>query len=368
MNTNQQKRLRALALYLPQYHPIPENDEWWGKGFTEWRNVVKGKPIVKGQYQPHLPADLGFYDLRIPEVREQQAQLARNNGIYGFCYYHYWFNGKRIIERPFNEVLTTGKPDFPFCLCWANENWTRNWDGKEKKVLMQQEYSEKDDLMHIQYLCREVFSDKRYITIDGKPVFIIYRPSSFPDIKKTTLIWRAEAERLGYKGLYLIFFWGFDYGRKPEDFSMDAAAMFTPHPRMVKRKKNTFFYRGLNKLNLKFTNYQKHSVYDFKHLVDYCINMEYPKNHTLFPCVTPMWDNYVRRQNGGAMIYKGSTPALYKKWLSAICNKWEPKSEDENLIFINAWNEWAEGNHLEPCEKWKSAYLDATKEALSPFS
>ncbi|MDJ0634982.1 MAG: glycoside hydrolase family 99-like domain-containing protein [Xenococcaceae cyanobacterium MO_188.B29] len=189
MNNN----IKAIAFYLPQYHPIPENDKWWGKGFTEWTSVAKAKPLFKDHYQPHLPADLGFYDLRLPEVRQAQADLAREYGIYGFCYYHYWFNGKRLLERPFNEVLESGKPDFPFCLCWANENWTRRWDGQDREILIEQKYSVVDDREHIKSLI-SAFKDPRYIKIDGKPLFLIYRVNSLPDPSLTQKIWREEVD------------------------------------------------------------------------------------------------------------------------------------------------------------------------------
>jgi hypothetical protein len=188
--------VRLIAFYLPQFHPIPENDDWWGKGFTEWRNVVQAKPLFPGHYQPHLPADLGFYDLRVPETRQAQADLAREYGIHGFCYYHYWFKGRRLLERPFNEVLTSGQPDFPFCLCWANESWTRAWDGQSGVILMKQEYSEEDDYQHIRWLSN-VFRDKRYIRYEGKPLFLVYRVRDLPNPLQTTEIWRNEARRAG---------------------------------------------------------------------------------------------------------------------------------------------------------------------------
>lgn len=194
--------VRAIAFYLPQYHPVPENDEWWGKGFTEWRNVSKARPLFPGHYQPHLPADLGFYDLRLPEVREAQAELARAHGISGFVYYHYWFNGRRILERPFNEVLQSGKPDFPFCLCWANENWTRIWDGGDKHILLEQKYSAQDDLAHIQSLI-PAFRDERYIRVNGKPLFLVYRAELIPDPVRTAAIWREAAIKAGVGDLYL---------------------------------------------------------------------------------------------------------------------------------------------------------------------
>jgi hypothetical protein len=332
--------LRALAIYLPQFHPIPENDEWWGKGFTEWTNVVKGKQIVAGQYQPHIPKDLGFYDLRLPEIREQQAQLAKDHGIYGFCYYHYWFNGKRLLERPLNEVISSGSPDFPFCVCWANENWSRNWDGKNSTMLMEQRYSDEDDVEHIKYLCEEVFSDKRYITVNGKPVFIVYRPSLFPDIQKTVETWRREVKKYGFPDLYLIFFWSFDNGLNPTSIGFDAAAQFTPN-KMAFVRKRAIFSELVRKLGPVAPVKSKYLVIDYDEVVDHYSNFEYPSEYKLYPCVTPMWDNYVRRREKGGMILRNSTPEKYQQWLRTVCDKWSPFSTEENFVFINAWNEWA---------------------------
>ena len=195
---------RVIAIHLPQFHPFKENDEWWGKGFTEWTNVTKARPRYEGHYQPHLPSDTGFYDLRLPETRQMQADLAKEYGIYGFCYYHYWFNGKKLMERPVNDILKLGEPDFPFMLCWANENWARNWDGGFKNVLMKQEYSYEDDIEHMRWLCKNVFSDRRYIRISGKPVFAVYRTALFPDFKTTIEIWRKVAKEEFNMELYLI--------------------------------------------------------------------------------------------------------------------------------------------------------------------
>ncbi len=197
-------RTKALAFYLPQFHPIPENDEWWGPGFTEWANVARARPRYPGHYQPHVPGELGYYDLRVPEVREAQAALAREHGISGFVYYHYWFHGKRLLERPFEEVLESGSPDFPFALCWANEEWTRNWDAMTGTVLMPQEYSEEDDLAHIRYLIR-AFQDPRYIRIDGRPLLLVYRAELLPDPQRTFRLWRDEAKAAGIPDLYLCY-------------------------------------------------------------------------------------------------------------------------------------------------------------------
>ena len=220
--------IRAIAFYLPQFHPISENDQWWGKGFTEWTNVAKAEPLFPGHYQPHIPADLGFYDLRLPETRQAQADLARESGIYGFCYYHYWFNGKQLLDRPFNEVLASGKPDFPFCLCWANENWTRVWDGKDNNVLIEQKYSEEDDRQHIRALA-DAFRDERYIRVNGKPLFLVYRATKIPDPRKTTAIWREEAQKLGIGDLYLCRVESFrDERSDPGEIGFDAAVGFQP--------------------------------------------------------------------------------------------------------------------------------------------
>jgi lipopolysaccharide biosynthesis protein len=360
------KKLRSIAIYLPQFHPIKENDEWGGKGFTEWRNVVKGKQIIKGQYQPHIPSDLGFYDLRVPEVMESQVEMAKNYGIYGFCFYHYWFNGKRLLEMPVNNLLESQKIDFPFCLCWANENWSRNWDGRTKNILIAQDYNSEDDINHMNYLCKHVFSDDRYIKVDGKPLFIVYRPSLLPDPNRTFEIWRQIARKHGFDDLYLGFFWSFEANINPKKYGLDFAAQFPPNQIPI-RTKRSYLGHALNKLGIKIGKRQKNLVYEYKNLSEYCSKAEFPDDYLLYPTITPMWDNYVRRRNGGSRIYLNSNPNLYKNWLTNICQKFNPPSEEENFVFINAWNEWAEGNHLEPCEKWGHQYLEATHSVVKHY-
>src|SRR6516164_576759 len=224
--------IRAVAFHLPQFHPIAENDEWWEKGFTEWTNVVKAKPRFSGHYQPHLPADLGFYDLRLPEARAAQAELAASYGIYGFCYYHYWFHGRQVLERPVNEIWQSGEPEFPFCLCWANENWTRRWDGRSNEILLEQRYSRPDDLAHIRSLI-PLFEDRRYIRVMGQPLFLVYRTSQLPEPERTAYLWRREAERAGLKGLFLVRVendapWVCD----PRSVGFDCALEFQPNWRL----------------------------------------------------------------------------------------------------------------------------------------
>lgn len=356
--------LRAIAFYLPQFHPVPENDEWWGRGFTEWRNVAKAKPLFPGHYQPHLPADLGFYDLRLPEVREAQAELARQHGIHGFCYYHYWFNGRRILERPFNEVLESGKPDLPFCLCWANENWTRVWDGGERNVLLEQHYSFEDDLAHIRSLI-PAFKDPRYIRIDGKPLFLVYRTELLPDPAKTAALWQEEARKAGLPGLYLARVENFIRDVDPRTIGFDAAVEFAPDS----SKAGKTLFRGriaalLGKLNLLPAVFRDNRVYSYPATVQGMLSKPEPA-YRWFRCVSPMWDNSARR-SVNANIFIGSTPAIFKQWLGKIIAQTRQRyAGDERIVFINAWNEWAEGCHLEPDQKWGRAYLEATRDALT---
>jgi len=356
--------IRSIAFYLPQYHPIPENDKWWGKGFTEWRNVTKAQPLFPGHYQPHLPADLGFYDLRLPESRQAQAELAREYGIYGFCYYHYWFNGKRLLERPVNEILSSGKPDFPFCLCWANENWTRRWDGLEEEVLMGQDYKEADDRLHMQWL-KQAFRDPRYIRIDGKPLFLVYRAAKIPDPRKATEIWREEAHKLGIGDLYLCMVESFaDEHNNPGLIGFDATVEFQPDwtqlgPPLQRGRR----WNLARKLKISEKAYIENKVYEYTDVVERMLAKP-TVNYKRFPCVTPSWDNTSRRQNGNATIFRNATSDLYEHWLGEVIKRELSNPSSDRIVFINAWNEWAEGNHLEPCQKWGRAYLEATYRAL----
>jgi lipopolysaccharide biosynthesis protein len=362
--------MRVLAFYLPQFHPIPENDQWWGKGFTEWTNVTRAKPLIPGHYQPHLAADLGYYDLRVPEVREAQAAMARAHEVSGFCYYHYWFNGRRLLHRPFDEVLQSGTPEFPFCLCWANENWTRRWDGGDHVVLMSQVYSLEDDERHIEHLL-PAFSDKRYIKIDGKPLFLVYRTGLLPDPARTAAMWRDRARSAGFPDLYLARVEGWGDHADPAKIGFDAAVEFAPDfsvlPTPMGRRERwdtiARVQKRLRASGLMSNVHAENAVYRYADLKQAMMDKP-PAEHKRFRCVTPGWDNSARRAQG-ATILLDSTPDAYEAWLEAMVRETlQRRDGEEQVLFINAWNEWAEGNHLEPDQRWGRAYLEATARVL----
>ncbi len=361
--------VRLLAFYLPQFHPIPENDRWWGTGFTDWRNVAKARPLFRGHYQPHIPADLGFCDLRVPEVREAQAALARGYGISGFCYYHYWFNGKRLLNRPFDDVLRSGKPDFPFCLCWANENWTRRWDGHDKEILIGQEHSLEDDRAHIRHLFA-AFEDTRYIRVHGKPLFLVYRTGLLPAPERTADVWREAARAAGVGDLYLVRVESFAQEVDPRSIGFDAAVEFAPDFGVMgsaKLRRPQWDLRArvlhrLGKLRMLPRVYFEHEVYSYDDLVARMLAKR-PRPYTWFRCVTPSWDNSARRARD-AKIFHDSTPGRYEHWLRTVIQATVTVDDEERLVFVNAWNEWAEGNHLEPDQRWGRAYLEATRRAI----
>jgi lipopolysaccharide biosynthesis protein len=341
-----------IAFYLPQFHPIPENDEWWGEGFTEWTNVAKTRPSFPDHHQPRLPSDLGFYDLRLPETRREQADLAREHGIHGFCYYHYWFGGKRLLERPFEEVLASGEPDFPFCLCWANEPWSRRWDGRPRDVLQPQTYSEEDDLAHIKWLM-PALRDPRAITIEGKPVFLVYQGRELPDPARTTEMWRREALRFGLEGVHLISVetvWDSGWDATQEGF--DAKVLFMPQFSTL---------RSIPRIPV--AGKEDLQVYDYEKAWPILANPD-PVPYMRYDTVFPGWDNSPRRGDE-AVVLHNSTPEAYEEWLRHAVAKAQTRPEDHRVVFLNAWNEWGEGAYLEPDMRHGGAYLEATRRALT---
>lgn len=357
-----EKKARLIALYLPQYHPIPENDEWWGKGFTEWTNTAKAKPLFKGHYQPHIPADLGFYDLRIPETRIAQAEMAHHHGIEGFCYYHYWFGGRQILERPFNEVLASGQPDFPFCLCWANQTWTGIWHGAPNRVLIEQTYPGMEDhIAHFNYLL-PAFLDHRYLCIDNKPIFIVYQPKDLPQPKAVTDLWREMALKAGLPGLFLIAQqppWLSDPISDGFDAAFSTFNLFPPRrgdkwvswKTPITRIKNWYYEKR-----------QLPTIHDYRYLIKNPPK-DFPDTIESYPCVIPNWDN-TPRSGANGLVLNNSTPELFRIHLKDALNKAKQLPDGHRLIFIKSWNEWAEGNHLEPDLRFGRQYLEVIKEEL----
>jgi len=359
----QNARARAIAFYLPQFHPIPENDAWWGKGFTEWANVTRAKSLFGGHNQPRLPTDLGFYDLRLPDSRQDQADLARQYGIEGFCYWHYWFDGKRLLERPFNEVLESGQPDLPFCLAWANETWSRRWLGEPKDVLMKQTYSDEDDLKHIRWLIR-AFEDDRYMTVDKRPMFLIYRPSDLPSPQNTTDLFREECLKSGIKNPYLIGVNGHDVNLDSTGIGFDATLHFTPQLGILPEAFEDGPLASKLERNLRFgVQSDVLKIYDYKESVKAMLSLRENLPHPTIPSICVGWDNTPRRAEK-AIILTESDPDFFKRELSALIDEQSAKPSDERLIFLNAWNEWAEGNHLEPDVQNERRFLEATRNAL----
>ncbi|KAF0811422.1 hypothetical protein IGB42_04121 [Andreprevotia sp. IGB-42] len=344
--------VQLIAFHLPQFHPIPENDAWWGKGFTEWTNVVRAQPNFDGHYQPHLPADLGFYDLRLDAARAEQAALAARYGITGFCFHYYWFNGKRLLEQPLEAMLAGGAPDHPFCLCWANENWTRRWNGDERNILIAQEHSPEDDLAMINDVAR-YFADPRYIRFNGRPVLLVYRIDILPDPAAMVRRWRDACRALGVGDPYLCAVQSFGIG-DPTVHGFDAAVEFPPH--------------GMIAAELADSQTGKPAdfggrIFSYADAARFALAkpaVAYPR----FRCVMPSWDNTARRLRYGHCYY-GSHPVLYRAWLAALIDQ---ARQDQHLpvpaVFINAWNEWGEGCHLEPDLRYGHAWLQATQAAL----
>lgn len=360
----EERRARLIAFYLPQFHPIPENDAWWGKGFTEWTNVAKAKPLFRGHYQPHLPADLGFYDLRLPEAREAQALLARQYGIHGFSYYHYWFHGKRLIERPFQEVLDSGKPAFPFCLCWANEPWSRNWLGLEREVLMPQSYSEDDHEAHARWLCR-AFADPRHIRVNGRPVFLIYRSRHIPNLQRALEIYRTVPMKEGLSEPYLI---GVDAHDRDADFramGYDHALAYEPALRSLRGSFVDRWAKGKLMQNLRqgiLSGQLK--VYDYREG-----RQSMRRGQTMrprIPSVLVGFDNTARRGRNGIILHN-APPEAFGKELRHEMKSWIDSKPEVDLFFINAWNEWAEGNHLEPDQRYGRGFLEQVKSIREEF-
>ncbi len=346
-------KARVIALYLPQFHPIPENDMWWGKGFTEWTNLAKAKPLYPGHKQPKLPADLGFYDLRVPEVREAQAVLAKQYGVEAFCYYYYWFDGKRLLERPLNEMIATKSPDFPFCLCWANGSWTGIWHGAPNRTLQEQTYpGRQDDEKHFYEVLLPALSDPRYLKIDGRSLIAVHLPQDIPHARELTDTWRNLALRSGVGELHLLGFgnqekWnaaanGFDAGCST---NLPVVRPWISWSQPYKRMQ----FKVRHWLN-------QPTVYDYKEVSSSLLDTNLRKN--FYPAVIPNWDNTPRSGANGRVLH-GSTPELFRGLLREAIEKVSDRPYDQRVIILKSWNEWAEGNYVEPDAEFGHGWLEA---------
>jgi len=357
------KDKRVIAIHLPQFYPFPENDEWWGKGFTEWRNVTKCKPRFKGHYQPHLPNDLGYYDLRLKECRLEQQQMAREYGVDGFCYYHYWFNGHLLMEKPVEGHLADKDETFPFMLCWANENWHRNWAGNYNESLIEQHYSKEDDIAHFNYLL-PFFKDSRYIKIDGKPVFALYRIDVIPNVTEMCETFHECARKEGFE-LYICKVQHLNKCGLPK--GLDASIDFPPFN--MSERMNSWRTHPIESFSRRILGKTYgNSIYSYKDYVEDKIKTGFFTEYKQFPSIMPSWDNACRRVGQPFTAFKNSTPQLFGQWAENVLSTFIPFSQDENLVFVNAWNEWAEGNHLEPDLKWGRGYLEALKKAVDKYN
>lgn len=381
-----EKKARVIAYYLPQYHPIPENDKWWGKGFTEWRNVASAKPLFKGHYQPKIPSDLGFYDLRIPEIRKEQAELARNAGIEGFCYWHYWFgHGRQLLERPFKEVLESGTPDFPFCIGWANHDWSnKTWEASSRKtkesVLMKQEYDREDYIEHFNYLV-PAFLDDRYIKVDGKPLFVIFSPLDIPDARNFITLWQELAKNIGLKGIHFVAI--------QQNFSISSKSALNLIGRkdmesisQIYEKVLSLGFDAINSRGYQRAEFKTRNILDFflrvvgrkifsKIFISKCqmskinahLYTEEDKSDNIYPTLLPNWDR-TPRSGKNARVYVGSTPDEFFIQLKKAISMIEHKQAEHKILFLQSWNEWGEGNYVEPDCKYGHGYLDALRDAL----
>ena len=353
-------------MYLPQFHPIPENDSAWGKGFTEWTNVSLAKPLFRGHYQPHVPADLGFYDLRMPEVRQAQADMARDVGIEGFMYWHYWFGkGRMLLERPFKEVLESGKPNFPFCLGWANHNWTiKEWKKgnafQKDPMIMEQLYPGKDDyIAHFNY-CLPAFKDKRYITVEGKPVFTIFAPFDMPDAKEFIKSWRQLATENGLPGIHFVGL-RYNYHTMEELLNLgfdaindrpfgEAEARYN-HSRLIARARMALRRWGIML-----------EKYDYKRLMRLSVMQDDYKDNC-YPTILSGFDR-TARSGRQACMYVNYTPEAFREHVKRELDLVKNKELEHKIIYLMSWNEWGEGNHMEPDIKYGHAFLDILKEEI----
>lgn len=356
------KEIKPIAFYLPQYHSIPENDKWWGEGFTEWTNVKRAVPLWKGHYQPKEPLNDNYYCLLDKTVLEQQSELAMKYGVYGFCYYHYWFgNGKKLLEKPVEDMLENAAVKIPFCLCWANENWTRNWDGGNREVMVEQSYGdEKTWDKHLQYLIK-FFKDNRYIKHNNAPVFIIYKPYLIPNFNEMILYWQKNIKKFGFDKIIIMSQFPESFLHDENDSAIDYKIKF--EPLYANQKLNFFIKAYFTIYSFIKSKYNTH-IRSYNSTWMYIINSKH-KGGNIIPGAFVDWDNTARNKKG--TVFVGASPKKFGKYIFKMFEQILNNEYKTEFIFINAWNEWGEGAYLEPDNKNGYGYLEALKNSLDNF-
>lgn len=347
---------RLIAFYLPQFHPTKENNEWWSEGFTEWTNVGKAKKYFPGHYQPKVPSTLGYYDLRLPEIRERQAQLAKECGIEGFCYWHYWYDGVRLLDLPINEVLASKQPDYPFCFCWANHSWyAKQWNNRQRdRLLIEQTYPGVDDYVKHFMSLLPAFKDNRYIKVDGKPIFGVYLPKDIPDTEMFLSLWNKLAIENGLSGIHFVCITFKQNDVKSWINKGYDAVIFDP----------MFLKTQLSR----YVNVLLHKLFQIPILINYkdymsLVMKQIPVEDTVYPCVIPNFDHTPRSGKNGNLFFN-SSPSKWNTLLKGLFSKLTHKNKENNIVFVKSWNEWGEGNYLEPDLRFRDGYIKAIKDAL----
>ena len=352
-------KARIIAFYLPQYHPIPENDAWWGKGFTEWTNVGKAKPLYRGHYQPRVPADLGYYDLRVPETRQAQADMARSYGVEGFMYWHYWFGGgKRLLERPFNEVLASGEPDFPFALAWANETWKGFAHGlTNRNTLIEQRYLGEQDYIDHFHAVLPAFRDRRYITVDGKPLFMVYKPLQHPDMQAFVELWQRLARENGLPGIYFVGQAEVGQEQKILRLGMDAACIF----RMMECvNRRPFLKKAVQRIKINLLWHPR--VFRYAEAARWFVGPEDTRDD-IIPTIYSGWDHTPRSGCEGT-VFSHYTPDVFERHVKQVLRAVENKPASLKIVFVKSWNEWGEGNYMEPDRRYGLQFLERLKKCV----
>jgi hypothetical protein len=354
-------KARVIAFYLPQFHPVPENNEWWGPGFTEWTNVGRASKLFRNHYQPRVPADLGYYDLRLASVIQAQADMAKFAGVEGFAFWHYWWAGKKLLEKPLNILLENPQIDLPFSLAWANETWSGVWHGSPNKILVEQTYPGEDDHIAHFYDCLPAFKDPRYITVNGKLLFFLYRPMSLPSVEKFINLWNKLAHKEGVQGFYFVGASGLAEKEYSSLIEKGFSAVNSFRMMEACQKDSGVISLRISKVLEKF-GFVRPRVHSYRAIIKYMFN-HFDSYEGVIPTILPQWDNSPRSRLN-SLILTGSTPEEFRTHVSQELTLLSSRREQEKLVYLKSWNEWAEGNYVEPDLKYGWGYLKVLRELL----